>query len=149
MKMRDVIWSLDSTKDHVQDLIDRMKAYTLEALVPFDIVHRFETIDIDPLQKLTVDTRQNIYLIFKEAINNIIKHAQATTVDIKLEGKKNMMVMTITDNGKGFSPSVVVKGHGLGNMEKRASRIGGKLEILPGKKEGTTIILVSPFNKNG
>ena len=145
MKMRDVIWSLDSTKDHVQDLLDRMKAYTLEALVPFDIVHRFETFDIDPLQKLTVDTRQNIYLIFKEAINNIIKHAQATTVDIKLEGKKNMMVMTITDNGKGFSPSMVAKGQGLGNMEKRARRIGGKLEILAGKENGSKIILQMPI----
>ena len=141
MKMRDVIWSLDSSKDHVQDLVDRMKAYTLEALVPFDIIHRFETIDIDPLQKLSVDARQNIYLIFKEAINNIIKHAHAKSVDIKLERKKNMMVLTIADNGKGFSLSMVTKGQGLGNMEKRARRIGGKLEILPGQMDGTVVVL--------
>ncbi|HEY3386493.1 MAG TPA: two-component regulator propeller domain-containing protein [Saprospiraceae bacterium] len=144
MKMRDVIWSLDSSKDHVQDLVDRMKAYTLEALVPFDIVHRFETIDIDPLQVLSVEARQNIYLIFKEAINNIIKHAQATTVDIKLEGKKNMMVMTIMDNGRGFSLAIVSKGQGLGNMEKRTRRINGKLEIHPGKEHGTLVVLRMP-----
>jgi signal transduction histidine kinase len=144
MKMRDVIWSLDSGKDHFQDLMDRMKAYTLELLVPFDIAHRFETRDIDPQKKLGVDARQNMYLIFKESMNNIIKHARASEVEIKLEQRKNTIIMTVTDNGNGFSENSISKGQGLNNMTKRAKRIGGKLDITTNEKGGTTVRLTLP-----
>jgi signal transduction histidine kinase len=145
MKMRDVIWSIDSSKDQMHNLVERMKAYTLEAVVPFDIAHRFETINIDPHRKLPVDARQNMYLIFKEAINNMIKHARATKVEIRMEEKKNQIVMTITDNGKGFSPAEETEGLGLGNMEKRAKRIGGHLEIHSRENAGTEIKLTLPL----
>jgi signal transduction histidine kinase/ligand-binding sensor domain-containing protein len=145
LKMRDVIWSLDSSKDHVQDLVDRMKAYTLEALVPFEIAHRFETHHIDLERTLTSDTRQHIYLLFKEAMNNIIKHAHATEVEIKLEERKNILTMSIMDNGTGFAPDTTKPGHGLNNMKKRANRIGGTLDIQTGgDTSGTRVILSLP-----
>lgn len=144
MKMRDVIWSLDSSKDQVQDLIDRMKAYTLEALAPFDIAHRFETNSIDLERKLSVDTRQHVFLIFKEAINNIIKHARSTEVVVKLEERKNILTMSITDNGIGLPADPARQGHGLNNMKKRAKRIGASIVIKPGDKAGTIVILSLP-----
>jgi two-component sensor histidine kinase len=144
MKMRDVIWSLDSSKDQVQDLVDRMKSYTLEALTPFGIEHRFEMNNLDPEQKLNVDVRQNLYLIFKEAMNNIIKHANATIVEIRLEEKKNEIIMTIADDGLGFSKTTIAKGQGLINMEKRTKRIGGRIEFIPGEKSGTIVRLYKP-----
>jgi signal transduction histidine kinase len=72
--------------------------------------------------------RQNIYLIFKESVNNIAKHSNATEVKVALAQKNGALEMAITDNGTTANPSKV-KGQGLENMQLRAQRIGGTLDI--------------------
>jgi len=88
---------------------------------------------------LSDDIRKGLLLIFKEAVNNIAKHAEATYVKIVCELSGEDLLLTITDNGKGFKTETAERGHGLRNMTKRAEEIGAKLSIrsLPGG--GTTI----------
>ena len=76
-----------------------------------------------------MDKRQNIYLIFKEAVNNIAKHAKASQVDIQIDNDEQKFRMNIKDNGKGFDVSQKQIGHGLINMKMRAKRINAKLTI--------------------
>jgi two-component system NarL family sensor kinase len=83
--------------------------------------------------------KQNIYLVFKESINNIIKHANASKVEISLHQKSNYFEMIIQDNGQGFHLKESFTGHGLRNMKRRAKAIGATFDIQ--NKNGTTIVM--------
>lgn len=140
LKMRDVIWSVDSSKDHFQDLLDRMKAYTLELLAPVNIHFKFDVQGIELQRKLNVEVRQNVYLIFKEAMNNVLRHSSAKHVVIQLKDQKKQLFMCIEDDGVGLPEKIVPGGQGLQNMQKRAKKIGGILEINNGSS-GTEVKL--------
>ena len=85
---------------------------------------------------------RNLLMIFKEALNNCLKYADATTVNLKAELKDdNVLHLTLADNGKGFDVEEVVKGNGLNNMRNRAKRLGGKLYIDSKPGMGTVINL--------
>ena len=85
--------------------------------------------------------KRNVYLIFKEAVNNIAKYSEATVVDIILKIENNKLLLTISDNGKGFDTSNNTKGNGLNNMRKRAEQINAILEIKSSINKGTIISL--------
>jgi signal transduction histidine kinase len=141
--MRDVIWSIDSTKETAQDLLERMKACAIELLDPLDIKYKFEIIGLVPTHALGMYLRQNIYLIFKEALNNIIKHAKATEVNIRLEAERKQLILIITDNGVGIHDIANAKGYGLRNMNKRTNQIRGQLRITQASEGGTRVELVT------
>ena len=89
--------------------------------------------------KLPMDVRKNLYLIFKEATNNMVKYSEANQASFSIKSEKDHMTMLIRDNGKGFDQNKLTEGNGLKNMKKRADEIGGILliESLPGG--GTSI----------
>jgi signal transduction histidine kinase len=122
-----------------------MKAFTLELLVPLDIDYTYTFTAIDKNKKLSVPFRQNVYLIFKEAMVNIIKHAGAGKVDIVLTANRKSLQMRISDDGKGFSAMTNTRGRGVKNMYKRAKEIGGSLLIEEGEIGGTVLVLNAPF----
>ena len=78
---------------------------------------------------MNIAARQNIFSVFKEAVNNIIKHAAATEVIVTLDNTGSRFRMLIKDNGLGFDTGSGKKGNGLGNMRMRAERMGGRLRI--------------------
>jgi signal transduction histidine kinase len=95
-------------------------------------------------KQLSPEQRRNIYLIFKEAVNNAAKYAEATQVELFLAVKNSLLIMKIKDNGKGFDPDTTTSasgGNGLQNMRQRAADIGGKVEILSNAGEGTSVEL--------
>lgn len=128
--MSDIVWSFDARQDHIKDLIGRMKNYTQEMLTPINVVYTFTTEGMKDEAKINPLIRQNIYLIYKEAINNIVKHSHATEVKIDLFNRTGIFKMSILDNGKGEvlkkSPS---GGQGIRNMKIRAEKINAKLSI--------------------
>jgi signal transduction histidine kinase len=85
--------------------------------------------------------RRDVYLIFKEAVNNMARHSHATAAFIHLSLKHNSLIMTITDNGRGFDTSGVRVSNGLRNMRERARSHGWQLDIRSGAETGTTIVL--------
>ena len=89
-----------------------------------------------------MDVRKNLYLIFKEATNNMVKYAGADKASFSISGKKGNLTMLIRDNGKGFDTSKESKGNGLKNMQRRAAEIGAKLLIESEPGKGTTIQLL-------
>jgi len=95
------------------------------------------------------EAEMNLYRIVQEALNNVHKHAGAKSVEIILERRENLIVLIISDNGKGFEPEVKVnrsKGIGLIGMRERAALIGGTLEIESAPGEGTSIYVRVPFD---
>ncbi|MEL7020214.1 MAG: two-component regulator propeller domain-containing protein [Bacteroidota bacterium] len=130
-KMSDVIWSIDSRKDHIEDLLHRMNAHAEELLDPLDIEYDFEIKNIVLLKKLSVILRQNLYFIFKECINNIAKHSNATQVNIVIKNTDKEFIMSISDNGNSSNKTNTksYKGQGMSNLQMRAKRINARLIV--------------------
>ncbi|MCF8389982.1 MAG: hypothetical protein K9H12_04780, partial [Bacteroidales bacterium] len=137
--MSDIVWSIDARNDSLADMLDRMSDFAYNTLSEKDITVLFREEGMKKNKKIDVLFRQNIFSIFKESINNIVKHAEAEKVEIMLMNSENEFMMKIHDNGKGFSEHAIKKGNGLQNMRMRAGRIGASFEIE--NTQGTLVIL--------
>jgi ligand-binding sensor domain-containing protein/signal transduction histidine kinase len=126
--MSDIIWSVDNSSDSMSSLILRMKDFAFEALQAQHIEIDFIEKDLNHDKVLDPIFKQNLYLIFKEAITNIIKHADATKVQVQLMNENNHFRLSVHDNGKGILHTNE-KGNGLLNMQRRAKTLGSKLTI--------------------
>ena len=124
--MRDTVWAMDSRKDKYENLIDRMRDFAEKNLALKNITHEFIISDIDTKKFIDPEKRQTVYLIFKEAITNIIKHSDGKHVCITFAHTKNNLHLTIRDNGAGKT-NRNSDGLGLSNMKMRAGKIGGTL----------------------
>jgi signal transduction histidine kinase len=144
-KIRDIVWTLNSSSDISGNIIIKMNQFNSHTLEPKEIACNF--IADENINEALTDfvCKRNVYLIFKEAVNNIAKYSEATEVNItiKLENKK--LVLTIEDNGKGFDMANATTGNGLNNMQKRAIQIKAILEIKSSKNQGTVISLKMPI----
>jgi ligand-binding sensor domain-containing protein len=127
--LADVVWSIDARHDTVGNLLDRTKDFALEVLTPRHIMVKFSQNGLNAASTLPVELRQNIYLIFKEAVNNIARHSDACHVTISFDNTDGSFRMVVADDGKRVSEGFLEGGHGLRNMEMRARRIQGALEI--------------------
>ncbi len=87
-----------------------------------------------------------MFLVFKEALNNIIKHSGATEVRISLRIEPDSIRLVIEDNGRGFNAATLTedKGNGLNNMKNRLQRLGGTVEILSEPGKGTRVEILQP-----
>jgi len=142
--MSDIVWSIDARNDTIGNLIDRMRDFAASVFSMQAVEVDFDFAGLETQKKLPVDLRQNIYLIFKEALNNIAKHAEASRVEVQIENLNEKFSMTIRDDGKGWRENEYEKlsGHGLRNMKMRAARLGGHLNIS--RNGGCTINLTAP-----
>ncbi|MBN2731893.1 MAG: hypothetical protein JXR26_05625 [Balneolaceae bacterium] len=122
----DIVWSIDARNDTLGDLTDRMQDYINNILSNREVVYHFDNLDMD--EKLTVPMKENLYLIFKEAINNIVKHSNATKVEVQLKTDGDYFHLIIHDNGTNISNKRKT-GHGLRNMDMRAQRINATVNF--------------------
>ncbi len=133
-KMRDVVWSIDSRRDQVKDLLDRMRENAEEMLTPRDIIFRFDLGELPLEKKLAVDARQHLFLFYKEAINNIVKHSNATNVTIRFGHFVDGFELSAHDNGTSVSSTTSPSRFGLQNLEMRAKKLGAN--FLLNKDDG-------------
>ncbi len=124
----DIVWSIDARNDTIGDLTDRMQDYASNVLPDKEINYQFEG---NMQEKLQVPFKENLYLIFKEAINNIAKHSNADRVKIALTANGSVFLMSVKDNGTSTSNERKT-GQGLHNMKMRAKRIGAKITFNSG-----------------
>ncbi len=138
--MSDIVWLVNPKRDSLYDLILRLRDTYSELSSYTNISFRSE--NIISLQKvsLSMERRQHLYLIFKEAINNCITHSECTEITLDAFVKNKMLEMTLKDNGKGFYiDNIDGNGNGLENIKKRAQLIGGVLKINSKVGEGTEV----------
>ncbi len=131
----DIVWSIDARNDTIGDLTDRMQDYVNNVLSDRKVFYEF---DCDMQQQLDVSVKENLYLIFKESVNNIAKHSNAERVNVTLVADNSGFTMGIKDNGPGVSGSRK-SGQGLRNMKMRAKRINA--EITFNDKNGFEVII--------
>jgi signal transduction histidine kinase len=137
--MDDIIWSINPEKDKVKDLLVRMREFAIPLLEGKNISFSFQA-SVADYQKLSMNLRKNVFLIFKEAIFNIVKHAGASKVQISTAIKNNVFHLSVSDDGNGFNPTTPTQRNGVKNMYKRAESLNGRLSIDSGAS-GTTLEL--------
>lgn len=138
----DIIWSVNPNMDTMEQTIARMRAFGADLAECAGICFDFEVNGAILVQPLTMAVRKNLYLIYKEAVNNAVKYSKGTKLTAILDINDGGFVLNIADNGIGFDNSVVNVGNGLLNMKRRAEEIGGKLQILTELDKGTRLVLV-------
>jgi len=140
---RDILWSLKPSNDVLYEILHRIRDFGTELFQDTDILFTFNGTD-DSWQKfrLNMEMSRNLIMIFKEALNNALKYANAKNVTMEVTLKnKNTMHIVLKDDGEGFDVHAAKKGNGLANMQTRAERLRGKLYIDSRPGKGTIITL--------
>jgi signal transduction histidine kinase len=145
--MRDLVWAINPKRDRLLDLSRRMRGFATDIFTSRDIEFRFSAPDRDRELKLSPEVRRDIFLIFKEAINNIVRHAGCRKAEIELQVERWQLVLRVSDDGKGFVMTENGDGHGFSSMRRRAKNCGGRLEINSHPGSGTTIRLIVPSRR--
>ncbi len=138
--MNDIVWMIDSKNERFENIFIKMRTLASETIGagPYKM-----TLDFDEALnsiKIPMAKRKNFYLIYKEAINNLLKYSQCTHVIIEIRKMGNHVLLKIEDNGVGFIINEK-KGNGLTNMRKRAMELQGDLQIISTIDKGTVIKL--------
>lgn len=142
-KMNAIIWSMNSSNDTLDNLISYIRAWSLEYFEGTPVQCRINTPDEIPGKELTGDKRRNVFLAVKESLNNVLKHAQAGSVQIDITAGEEL-VIRISDNGKGIDKDKIRQfGNGLKNIARRMESIGGSFNIE--NREGTVTTLRLPL----
>jgi ligand-binding sensor domain-containing protein/two-component sensor histidine kinase len=137
----DIVWNINPRYDDLQNLFVRMKRYASDMMDGKNISYEMSFPENANNLSLSMGRRRDFYLIFKEAINNLVKYSKATTAKVIIETEGKKLRMTINDNGIGFDSSQPQYGNGISNMRQRAGTWKDQLEIksVPGK--GTEVVL--------
>jgi two-component system, NarL family, sensor histidine kinase UhpB len=142
--MGDMVWSINPRNDSMSQVLIRMREFASEIFELKNIEYQFSEKGTENLI-LTADQRKNIFLIFKESINNAAKYSQADKIEINLRQQDHSLIMSIKDNGQGFDEQKIKAGNGLRNLLERAKEISATLELRSTVGAGTEVNLNVPI----
>ena len=149
-ELRQSIWDLRSRELEEFNLAGAMELSARETLQGTEVQVTLKTSgQVCPLPEVV---EENLLRISREAVNNVIKHAEASKVELGLNFKRDAVILVITDNGRGFSPDQAMgakEGHfGLLGMSERAKRLRGTLEITSSRGRGPHIEIKIPLDSS-
>lgn len=139
--MDDIVWAVNPKNDHFGHLAIRMREYAIPLFEAKNITFDVDIQDDLVETRLSMAARKNIFLIFKESVNNMLKHSGCTHVYIRIKRPNNYLEMLIKDNGKGFETNCITNRNGLKNMQDRAIEINGVFELISEIGKGTSTYL--------
>ena len=139
--MSDIVWAIDPRKDHLSDLTQRMRRFSSDVFTARNIAFEFHAPDAARDIELGADVRRQVFLIFKESVNNTVRHSRCTRAAVEFHACKEHITLRITDNGTGFDTALDGDGHGLSSMRKRTQELGGTLQVVSKHDEGTIVTL--------
>jgi signal transduction histidine kinase len=149
--MSDIVWAIDPRRDDLGNVVFRVRQFASDVLGARGVAWKFQAADGFDRVKLNPEQRRHLFLIFKEAINNAVRHANCKSVDLRLNIVENRIIGEIHDDGRGFTvrdPNQATDNngevHGLENLRSRASQLGGHLSI-DSSPQGTSLRLVIPL----
>ncbi len=140
-RMDDIVWSINPKNDSLENLLIRVKNFASQLFEAKEINYKIEIEEHAKQLHLSMEYRQHIYLIMKEAINNLVKYSNCSEAEIIVNSYHSILRIIIKDNGRGFNSEIQSKGNGLLNMRKRAVEMKATLDIISSTAKGTTISL--------
>lgn len=145
--MSELIWAMKAENDNLPDMLGYLRQYAFEYLGGNRIDVGFDMPEGVADRTILGEKRRNVFLIYKEALHNIVKHAKARNVSVGV-GVDTHLRLTITDDGQGFDPETgeAKTGNGLRNMEVRAKRLNGTMHIRSSPGGGTVLDFRFPLD---
>ena len=150
-EMNDIVWAINPTNDKLDKLEDRMRNFASSHLAAKNIQLNFQADEQIRHVSLGMQQRKNLYLIYKEVINNAAKYAECSEVCVHVFREDHTLRMEIIDNGKGFlinSEPNGFGGNGLKNMQQRAEEVNARIIIDSEPGRGTKVSLSMPITQN-
>ena len=144
--MSEIIWAMNSKFDNLDSTVAYIRRYAMEFLKNHEIQLSFDSSGVKSDHILSSSERRNLLLVVKEALNNIVKHAEASQVKIEIASVADQISILVADDGVGITDTNVL-GNGLENMNDRMESIGGTFNIAEQEK-GTTLILGLELNND-
>ena len=141
--MSDIVWAIDPVRDMPVHLLQRMRRVANEIIGSGGVQLHF-TSSGDASPHLNADVRRHVFLIFKEILNNIVRHANASAVSVEVIVTSRQLHFTVADNGRGFDTASATEGQGLRSMARRASSLGGSLDVTASAGTGTRVAFTLP-----
>jgi two-component system sensor histidine kinase UhpB len=138
--MSDIVWSIQPKYDNFKHVLDKMEHFGNHIMIGAGIQFKFSYDEGIQHLVLDMEKRKNLYLIYKEALNNAAKYSKAKNVYANLVKKKKWVVLTIHDDGNGFDIASA-NGNGLQNMKERAQALKGRFDLVSERSKGTSIFL--------
>jgi len=142
----EIVWAVNPSNDTLEGLVNYSGKYAQEYFALAGLRYRVDIPGELPEATLPPEVRHNVFLAFKESVNNVVKHAQATEVHIRLKMDAGNFTIEIEDNGRGPAGAEQKSGrNGLRNMRKRMEDVGGSFAIGPAAGQGTLVRLTAPI----
>jgi signal transduction histidine kinase/sugar lactone lactonase YvrE len=145
--MRDIVWAINPQRDRLLDLTRRMRGFASDIFTSRNIEFRFSAPDRDRELRLSPKVRRDVFLIFKEAVNNIARHSECSRATIEISLENGRLLLNVCDDGKGFNALEEADGQGLLGMRQRAESFGGEMEISSRNGFGTIVRLKVPIGR--
>ncbi|MCU0783639.1 MAG: histidine kinase [Verrucomicrobia bacterium] len=144
----EIVWAANPANDTLDGLVTYACKYAQEYLAVAGLSYRLEAPGKLPVVSIPPDVRHNVFLAFKESVNNAVKHAQATAMKVRVRLESDHFTFEIEDNGRGVTEADKAKGrNGLRNMSRRMKDVGGGFSLGPGAERGTLIRLTVPLRR--
>jgi len=140
----DIVWTIDSKNDAIGEVTARMRRYASHVFEGTAMRYTIQADESSLPPKLSTGMRRDLFFVFKEALNNIQKHAMATEVTTKIESEAGCLFMQIGDNGKGFETGMPTHRNGLKNMEQRMQKWGGTITVESSPGNGVLLKITLP-----
>ncbi len=142
----EIVWAINPSNDTLEGLANYVCKYAQEYFALANLPCRVDFPAQLPAAPIPPEVRHNVFLAFKEAVNNVVKHAQASQAGVRLQLQPDHFILQIEDNGRGLDKDFEAKNrNGVRNMKKRMEDIGGDFSISPGANGGTVIQLTVPL----
>ena len=143
----EIVWAVNPSNDTLESLANYACKYAQDYFAMAGVRYRAELPTQLPPALIPPEVRHNVFLAFKEAVNNVVKHAHATEAHVKLELEPDQFILSVTDNGCGLGAVSEKKlRNGLNNMRRRLADVRGEFAIAPGENGGTVVTLTVPVN---
>ncbi len=144
----EIVWAVNPSNDTLDGLVNYICKYAQEYFELADLKYRIEVPANLPDVTLPPEVRHNVFLAAKEAVNNVVKHAQASSAWLRLKLESDRFTIEIEDDGRGLGAMNEKTGrNGLRNMRKRLEDVGGRFSIEPGREKGAVVQLSAPVRK--
>jgi len=146
-EMSDIVWAASPRHDRFDSIVHRMRRFAEDAMADGELV--FDASQMPPDLRLPLELRRPLYLVFKEAVNNVARHARATRMVVRIAARDASIELAIEDNGCGFDPGASPYGEGLASIRRRMKEISGAVAWHSAPGQGTRFQATLPLPSRG
>jgi ligand-binding sensor domain-containing protein/signal transduction histidine kinase len=144
--MDEIVWAVNPRNDSLPNLSSYLCQFAQQFLRPSSVRCRLDVMDGLPAHPLTVQVRHNLFLVVKEALNSVLKHAGASEVWLRVAVKDSVLTLAVEDNGRGFAPAAIDgERNGLRNMRQRVDEVGGRFDVASQPGQGASLHITLPL----